>query len=176
MDIGFIVAPCSGLGRAGSLSHAGRGTQALQVSVGEASTAQPKRTHLWARSSAAPGREGRGGDGERWAMAEGEREREATDRELSLGFQSAWLHPEGPFWELRGCWAGPCGRGCPRAGASAQVCPGAGPAPRAPDSILPSSGERKTHLITEIQKHISDTMGCYFATIQKALKSLCASE
>lgn len=141
MDIGFIVAPCSRLGRAGSLSRAGRGSQALQV-LARRGFHYPAQAHtpMGARSSAAPGKEGRAGDGERWAMAEGEREREATERELSLGdFQPIWLHSEGPFWELRGCWAGPCGRGCARARASAQVCPGARTGSEGSSSILLAS-------------------------------------
>lgn len=140
MDIGFIVAPCSRLGRAGNLSHAGRGTRALQALAGEDSTTQPRRAHLRARVHLQ--RRARRGEGamERGGLwRSGERDREATERELSLGdFQSAWLHWEGPFWELRGCWAGPCGRGCARAGASAQVCREPARVPRAPASILPA--------------------------------------
>lgn len=151
MDIVFIVPPCSRLGRAGSLSRAGRGSQALQVLAGEASTAQPRRTHLWARVRLQ--RRARRGEGamERGGLwRRGKREREATERELSAGdFQSAWLHPEGPFWELRGCWAGRA-----RAGASAQVCPRARAGSEGsclhPARSPPGSGERKVHVITKI--------------------------
>lgn len=59
MDIGFIVASCSWLGRAGSLSRARRGAQALKVLVGETFTIQPLRTHRWAPFSEAPGKEER---------------------------------------------------------------------------------------------------------------------
>lgn len=113
---------------------------------------------------------GGGGEGE---------EREAAAREPSQGeFQPASLHPAGPFGELRSCRAGLRGRGRPRA---AQVCPGA---PRGLRGLLPPScplpaglwRERKTHLISEIGKHVSDNVGCNFASVQKALKSLRAAE
>lgn len=180
MDIVFIVPPCSRLGRAGSLSRAGRGSQALQVLAGEVSTAQPGLTHLWARVRLQ--RRARRGEGamERGGLwRRGKREREATERELSLlgDFQSVWLHPEGSFWELRGCWAGPCGRGHARAGASAQVCPRARAGSEGsclhPARSPPAQGKEKS---TSLRRYISDTMGCYFTTVQKALKSLCAAE
>lgn len=49
--------------------------------------------------------------------------------------------------------------------------------PKAPASILPAphraQGKEKS---TSLRRYISDTMGCYFTTVQKALKSLRAAE
>lgn len=81
MDIGFIVAPCSRLGRAGSLSRAGRGTQALQV-LARRGFHYPAQAHtpMGARSSAAPGKEGRAGDVERGGLWRRGRGRERLRR------------------------------------------------------------------------------------------------
>lgn len=96
-------------------------------------------------------------------------------------FQPASLHPEGLFWELLRGRAGLRGRGRASPGQRAQMRPGA---PRGLQGLLPQScllptglcRERKTHLVSKIEKYISDNMGCNFATAQRALKSLCAPE
>lgn len=184
MGIGFIVASRSRLGRSGSPGRAGRGAQALKVSVGGASPARPLRAHRWVRvplRRRARRRAEPVAGGGLWR--EGEKGRGAAERELWLGdFQPAWLHTERPFRELRrgrGRAARP--RPCPRRGKAPRCAPGAPGGLRGllpPSCPLPAGlwGERKTHLITKIEKRISDNMGCNFAIVQNALKSLCAAE
>lgn len=128
--------------------------------AGEASTIQPRRTHLWERLGLQ--RRARRGEGamERGGLwRRGKREREATEREFSLGdFQSAWL-PERKGLSGNFGVAGP--------GHVDAAVPGLGLVPRcarepewvtrAPASILPvpHRAQRKIHVITKIQKHIS---------------------
>lgn len=156
MDMGFIVAPCSRLGRAGSLSHAGRGAQALQVLAGEASTAQPRRTPMGARSSAAPDKDERGGDGEKWAMAEGEEGERGYGKGIVAGRFPVSLAPPGRAFLGT---SGVLGRAvrtrpCPGRG----KCPGVPESPRGLRRLLPPSCPLPTGLMGKKNpRHYEDT-------------------
>lgn len=126
-----------------------RGARAVREGTGQGAPGAGRRLpepgpgHTPRGAGQGTGAMGRGG-----LWRRGKRDREATEREFSLGdFHSACLHPEGPFRELRGRWAGP-GRGkCPGVpGAAASALPAARPPQgRQKPSSLPTY--RSTFLI-----------------------------
>lgn len=125
---------------------------------------QPGPGH--APSGAGQGRDR--GHGERWAMAEGEEGQRGYREGIFAGRFPLSLPAPGRAFPGTPGVLGRAGPGeVPRCARSSRLHPARCP---------PAPGETKILVITKIQKHISDTMGCYFATVQKALKSLCAGE
>lgn len=148
MDVGLIAASCSWPGRAGSLSQAGRGARPL-TGGGRRGFHRPAPADAptGARSPVAPGKEARGGDGEGWAAAEGEKER----REKLRRGNRRWANSSRPRSTRQGLSGnfGAAGPGC--AAAAVPAPPRCAREPRAgsggscprPAHSLPGSGGKE---------------------------------
>lgn len=131
MDIGFIVASCSRLGRAGSLSYAGGGHRRSRCWPEKLSQSS-RGAHTYGRGLVGSAGQGRRGDGERWIMAEGKEGESGYGEGIFAGRFPVSLAPPGRAFLGT---SGVLGRA-----ARTRPCPGRGKRPGVPGSPRRSRG------------------------------------